>query len=128
MNTLCIEDASSVSMRLADGLATVTVTLHFSLESHLLCCRKYNLTATATNSLFVSQQASCSMLHIRHGNSVRTRFFDGPAVVTMTSCVSISLAYSSAVNIRLLLHQQRINSFHNTQVQTPTQSNYLFHI
>jgi hypothetical protein len=37
----------------------------------------------------------------------------------------LSLVSSAAGNIMLLLYQQRVHSFHNTPVQTPTQSNYL---
>jgi hypothetical protein len=58
MSALYIKDASTVRARLVDGLATVTMMSHFSIETGLLCCRKYKVTATSTNISFVSQQAS----------------------------------------------------------------------
>jgi hypothetical protein len=60
MSPLYTKDASSVSTHLVDGLATVTMTSRFSIETGLLCCRKYKLTATSTIVSLISQQASAA--------------------------------------------------------------------
>jgi hypothetical protein len=58
MSVLYVKDTRSVSARCADELAAVTVMSCFSVETGQLCCRKYKVTATSTNSSFISQHTS----------------------------------------------------------------------
>jgi hypothetical protein len=128
MSVLYIKDASSMRPRLNDGLTIVTMMSRFAIEYGLLHCRKYKVNATSTNSSFISQQASAA--HCISG--IRALWARNLLMAQPWSlwchAFLFSLPCSAPGNIRLLLHQHRVHSFHNTSVQTPTQSNYLFRI
>jgi hypothetical protein len=58
-----------------------------------------------------------STLYIMDASSVSTWLVDGLATVTVTSLFLFSLACCAVGNMRLLLHQQIVYSFHNRPLQ-----------